>query len=122
MKMRSRLAAIAIAATAVLALGSIALAAIPDGSVVHGCYDKNSGQLRVTDTQTNLPKSCTVKEAALDWSLVGRKAFPGLRAQRDLPELPGPIRPRTRSSAASARALGTRQPPWVPRARSGRFS
>ena len=78
MKMRSKLAIVVIGAAAALAIGSIALAAIPDGGgVVHGCYDKGSGQLRVTDTQTNQPKPCTVKEAALDWSLRGPQGVPG---------------------------------------------
>ena len=78
MKMRRKLALVVTGAAATLALGSIALAAIPDGGgVVHGCYDKGSGQLRVTDTQTNLPKSCTVKEAPLDWNLRGVQGLPG---------------------------------------------
>ena len=77
MKMRRKLA-LAVTGAATLAVGSIALAAIPDGGgVVHGCYDKGSGQLRVTDTQTNLPKSCTVKEAPLDWNLRGVQGLPG---------------------------------------------
>ena len=78
MKMRRKLALVVTGVVAALALGSIAWAAIPDaGGVVHGCYDKGSGQLRVTDTQTNVPKACTVKEAALDWNLRGAQGLPG---------------------------------------------
>ena len=66
-----KLIAVAVALVAIAA-GSTAFAAIPDGGgVIHGCYDKNSGQLRVTDTDTNTPKSCTSKEAALAWNQQG---------------------------------------------------
>lgn len=78
MKIRRKFALVLTGVIAALALGSIAWAAIPDGAgVVHGCYDKGSGQLRVTDTQTNVPKSCTVKEAALDWNVRGPQGMPG---------------------------------------------
>jgi hypothetical protein len=56
---------------AALALGSIAWAAIPDGGAIHGCYDKNTGALRVFDRQTGTPKTCTVKELPLDWNQQG---------------------------------------------------
>src|SRR5438034_367368 len=50
----------------------ISFAAIPDGAgEIHGCYDKQSGSLRVTDPQTNLPKSCSNKELPLDWAMRG---------------------------------------------------
>ena len=55
-----------------LALGSFAFGAIPDGTgAIHGCYDKQSGSLRVTDTATNTPKACSAKEAPLAWSQQG---------------------------------------------------
>jgi Phage Tail Collar Domain len=56
---------------AALALVSIGWAAVPDGGTVHGCYDKNTGALRVFDRQTNVPKSCTAKELPLDWNQQG---------------------------------------------------
>jgi hypothetical protein len=56
---------------AVVAAG-ISYAAIPGtNGLISGCYDKQSGQLRVTDTQTNLPKGCSAKEAALEWNARG---------------------------------------------------
>ena len=56
---RKTIAAIGAVVAAIAA--SAAFAAIPDaGGVVHGCYDKASGVVRVTDTQTNVPKACTV--------------------------------------------------------------
>lgn len=61
-----------IVAVVAIAAGTTAFAAIPgDGGVIHGCYDKNSGQLRVTDNATNTPKGCSSKEAALDWNQQG---------------------------------------------------
>jgi hypothetical protein len=61
-------AAVAVAA---LAAGA-AYAAIPDGSgIIHGCYEKKTGELRVTDPETGTPKPCTTKELALDWNQQG---------------------------------------------------
>jgi tail collar domain len=78
MKIRNKLAIVVAGIAATLALGSIAWAAIPDiGGTVHGCYDKASGQLRVTDPQSNTPKACSGKEAALDWNLRGIQGLPG---------------------------------------------
>jgi hypothetical protein len=78
MKIGRKLALVLAGIAATLAVGSIALAAIPDvGGTVHGCYEKVSGQLRVTDPQTNAPKACTVKEAPLDWNLRGIQGLPG---------------------------------------------
>jgi len=69
MRIRPKLALAAVTAVTALVAGSIAWASIPDtAGVVHGCYDKLSGQLRVTDTQTNQPKPCTGKEAGLTWN------------------------------------------------------
>lgn len=67
-----KLAFVAAGAVAALALGSFAFAAIPDGGgVIHACYKKDTGAVRVTDTDTNLPKGCTSKETALDWNQRG---------------------------------------------------
>ena len=67
-----KLAFVAAGAVAALALGSFAFAAIPDGGgVIHACYKKDTGVLRVTDTATNVPKGCTTKETALDWNQQG---------------------------------------------------
>jgi hypothetical protein len=74
MKARTRLALAALGVLATLTLGSFSLgsfawASIPDsGGTIHGCYDKVSGALRVSDRDTGTPKNCTAKELALDWS------------------------------------------------------
>jgi len=68
MKIRTKLMLAALGVLATLALGSFAWASIPGGDgTIHGCYDKASGALRVTDRDTGTPKSCTAKETALDW-------------------------------------------------------
>ena len=60
-----------------LLTASAAYAAIPDaGGVIHGCYNKTSGQLRVTDPATNTPSACTNKENALNWNQQGPSAAP----------------------------------------------
>ena len=71
MKARTKIKMLIAGATVALAVGSIAVAAIPDGGVIHGCYDKASGLLRVTDADTKKPKECTTSEAALDWTQQG---------------------------------------------------
>jgi len=77
MHISKKLIAVAVVVAAIVA-GATAYAAIPDGGGgIHGCYDKNSGQLRVTDTDTNTPKSCTSKETALAWNQEGPQGAKG---------------------------------------------
>src|SRR5262245_53560325 len=79
MKAHTKLLLVVAGAVSALAIGSLAGAAIVDGNgAIHGCYDKQSGQLRVTDTATNQPKGCTTKEAAITWNQQGPKGDPGL--------------------------------------------
>lgn len=54
---------------ALLALGGIAYATIPDANgVIHGCYGKSGGDLRVIDaTVTN----CAKTETSLNWNVKG---------------------------------------------------
>jgi hypothetical protein len=54
---------------AVLVLGGIAYAAIPDsGGVIHGCYGTSNGQLRVIDDRA---QTCKNGETALSWNQQG---------------------------------------------------
>jgi hypothetical protein len=72
MKARKKLTLTLAGAVAALALASIGFAAIPDsGGVIHGCYKKDTGALRVYDDTTNSPKQCTDKEAPLNWNQHG---------------------------------------------------
>ena len=72
MKAHKKLTLALAGAVATLALASIGWAAIPDnGGVIHGCYKKDTGALRVYDTAASPVKSCTTKEAPLDWNQQG---------------------------------------------------
>ena len=66
-------AAGAVAATALA--GGIAVAAIPSaGGVIHGCYQKNEGQLRVLDADTD---SCRPSELPISWNAEGPQGVQG---------------------------------------------
>ncbi len=64
---------LAAAIASVLAVGTVALASIPDsGGVIHSCYKKtseNQGTLRVIDTEKG--ESCLSNEIALSWNQIG---------------------------------------------------
>jgi hypothetical protein len=66
---RQGVIAVAIATAVAGASTVAALATIPDsGGVIHGCYQKNVGNLRVIDTATD---SCRPSEIATAWSQTG---------------------------------------------------
>jgi hypothetical protein len=91
MKARRKAMLVVTGAAAALAIGSIAWAAVPDGNgVIHGCYDKQSGGVRVTDTATNQPKPCTAKEAPLDWNQQGPQGIQGVPGPQGPQGDPGP--------------------------------
>ena len=72
---RPAFVALAIVGIALVA-GGIAYAAIPDGSgVIHGCYQKNQGTLRVIDTDTT--QTCSSSESPLTWSQTGPQGTAG---------------------------------------------
>ncbi len=59
---------------ALLVAGGIAYATIPDGGgVIHACYQKNQGALRVIDKA----QSCSSSENALTWSQTGPQGQQG---------------------------------------------
>lgn len=63
---RTRAAVLAAGAAVALAVG-VAQAAIPDSEgVIHACYSRNGGALRISDTG-----SCKASEVALSWNHVG---------------------------------------------------
>jgi hypothetical protein len=90
MKLNKKLTVALVVAVTGLAVGSIAWAAIPDGGgEIHGCHDKNSGQLRVTDTDTNVPKGCSAKEAPLSWAERGPQGPVGPQGPQGQAGAPG---------------------------------
>jgi hypothetical protein len=65
--MSKKLVAVCAAATVAAVAGGVAAASIPDGGgVIHACYLRNTGALRIADTAT-----CTSKETVLSWNQVG---------------------------------------------------
>jgi hypothetical protein len=85
--------AFAVAATFALAC-AIAYAAIPEpGGVIHGCYLKTNGALRVIDSSST---KCSPLEIAISWNQVGREGPAG-------PAGPGgPTGPASPPAAAAA--------------------
>ena len=66
--------------------GGIAYATIPDGGgVIHACYQKNQGALRVIDTDK--AQTCSSSENPLIWSQTGQQGQPGQQGP------PGPTGP-----------------------------
>ena len=101
MNLQKKLALGLAAALAALAAGSIAWASVPDPrGMITGCYDKQSGALRVTDTQSGVPKDCGSKELQLLWSQQGPQGVPG---PQGAPGPQGPQSPQGPSGAAPAR-------------------
>jgi hypothetical protein len=67
---------------AALVVGGVAYATIPDsGGVIHGCYTKSGGTLRVIDASVT---NCKTNEVSLNWSQQGVRGPPGA------PGAPGP--------------------------------
>jgi hypothetical protein len=61
--------AVAFVVVVAIAVAGIAYASIPDANgVIHGCYAKTTGKLRVIDSGGN---GCTSGENPLDWSQTG---------------------------------------------------
>src|SRR6476646_6086688 len=74
MYLSKKLVALVVVIVGVVA-GSAAFAAIPDGGgVIHSCYTKSGGAIRVIDaTVTN----CKATETSLDWNQSGQPGAPG---------------------------------------------
>ena len=65
-----RPAVVALVVVGALLVGGIAYATVPDGSgVIHGCYQKNQGSLRIIDT--GQAQTCSSSESPLNWSQTG---------------------------------------------------
>lgn len=81
------IAGLATAAAVAVAAG-IALASIPDAAgVIHGCYGKPFGILRVIDTAKG--QSCTKWETPLDWNQQGPQGPQGVAGPQGPQGAPG---------------------------------
>jgi hypothetical protein len=74
---------IVLGAAALLAVAAVAGAAIPDSDdgEIHGCYQKNQGQLRVVNAQAG--QACRASEEPLVWNQQGVQGEPGPRGPSD---------------------------------------
>jgi len=71
-----------VAGVAGIVVGGIVFATIPDGGgVIHGCYTRSTGVLRVIDDGVT---NCKQAETSLSWNIQGQRGQQGL---------PGPIGP-----------------------------
>lgn len=81
---RRPLLALTVGAVAVVAVGGVAWAAIPDlGGVIHGCYQTKNGQLRVIDTGAG--QRCNPNEEALQWNQTGPQGPQGVPGPQGAP-------------------------------------
>jgi hypothetical protein len=77
-----RITIVLVVCVGVALVAGLALASIPDGNgVIHGCYSKQNGALRVIDSAKT---SCPTGYRALDWNQKGRRGAKGIPGQ------PGP--------------------------------
>lgn len=90
---RKRLAiATAVAVGALVVTAGIATASIPDTqNVIHGCYQKNNGQVRVIDSAT---ESCHPNETAIQWNQTGPQGPTGPAGPQGPKGDPGPAGPQ----------------------------
>jgi len=70
----SKLLFAALGAAAMLVVGSVAWATVPDGGgVIHACL--KNGAVRIVDTDAG--QSCKASEQPLDWNVAGQPGAPG---------------------------------------------
>ncbi len=95
---KSRFAAFVVT---VAALGvGVAYASIPGpNGVISACYDNQSGQTRIVDRQTDVPKGCGSRESLISWNQTGPQGLqgnqglqgdPGVKGDQGLQGDPGP--------------------------------
>jgi hypothetical protein len=78
----------AIALVGLLVAGGVAYATIPDDhGVIHGCYTRSGGSLRVIDAGVT---NCSAKETALNWSVTGPPGPAGPAGATGPQGVPGP--------------------------------
>ena len=85
-------AMVAIAAAALLVVAGVAYATIPDsGGVIHGCYARSGGSLRVIDASVT---NCSKSETALGWNVQGQPGPQGPQGQQGATGAQGPAGPQ----------------------------
>lgn len=79
----------------VLVAGAVAFADIPDSGVVHACYDKSSGRVRLVDN-----KGCQDDERKVTWSVRGPEGPRGEVGPKAADGPAGPAGPKGETGAA----------------------
>jgi hypothetical protein len=83
---------VGIAAVAVAASAGATYAAIPGGDgVIHSCYTKSGGTVRVIDSSVT---NCKSGEVSLNWNQQGTPGTPGPTGPKGDPGAPGPLGPK----------------------------
>jgi len=81
-----RPALVGLAIVGALVVGGIAYANIPDvGGVIHSCYNKTQGSLRVIDSEK--AQTCSNGESPLNWSQTGPQ---GIQGKQGIQGIQGP--------------------------------
>jgi hypothetical protein len=94
------------AAAAVALATGVAFGAIPDsGGVIHGCYNKTNGKLRVADATNPKLGDCVGSETALDWNKQG------VQGPQGVPGAQGPKGDRGDTGAAGPQGIPGAQGP-----------
>jgi hypothetical protein len=99
----------AVAFVAVLAaVGGVAVASIPDSSgVVHACYQKKSGGLRVIDTaKRGVAGKCGKSEKPLAWNQQGLQGLQGVQGLQGAQGVQGPQGPQGAQGAQGIQGMG----------------
>lgn len=106
---------------AVIATSGVAWATIPDaGGVVHGCYQKNNGQLRLVDTLEG--QACNPSEIAIQWNQTGPQGPQGIPGPQGVPGPAGPTGPAGPGGAQGpAGDPGPQGPPGVNQVYAGHY-
>lgn len=93
---------VVIAVAGALGGAAVAYAAIPDrGGVIHACYQKTTGALRVVDSEKD--RGCTRAELGLVWNQTGPQGVAGAQGPAGPQGVAGPQGPA--GPAGSARAF-----------------
>ena len=90
----------------VLAVAAVASASIPNGSVVHACYKKSGGGLRIIDaSKRGAAGKCRKGERTLNWNQPGRTGVTGSNGAAGL-AIPGLTGAAGAATAGSTGATG----------------
>src|ERR1043165_3918851 len=85
---RKPVALFTVAAAALLVAVGVAYATIPDGTgVIHGCYAKSGGSMRVIDASVT---NCAKTETSLNWNVQGPQGAQGPQGPAGTQGPPGP--------------------------------